>query len=160
MAVTKASSKTESWTIRVPNDLATAVRAKFSSETGNTQIVIESIKHLLGIDPSLPNNTSNDDLTEIKLELDEVKSRLSVLEQNIIFNKSATSPSSPTLVAIDQEWMNLSTVADRLKVLPKSISGASSRRGTDIGDGIIKFDMSGRTIYKKGSGLKATYQLQ
>jgi hypothetical protein len=46
MAITKASSKTESWTIRIPNELAEAVRASFPPDTGNTQIVIEAIKHL------------------------------------------------------------------------------------------------------------------
>jgi hypothetical protein len=159
MAITKASSKTESWTIRIPNELAEAVRASFSPDTGNTQIVIEAIKHLLGIDPSiLSNNLSNDSLTELKLELDKIRSRLAAIEQNISFNKSITTPDKPA--AIDQEWISLATVAAELRVKPKSISGAASRRGEPIGNDIIKFDMNGKTIHKKGSGLTALYQLQ
>jgi hypothetical protein len=159
MAITKASSKSESWTVRIPNDLVAAVRAKFPSGAGSTQIVIEAIKHLLGIDSSiLSNNVSNDSLTELKLELDEIRSRLAAIEQSISFNKSITSPDKPA--AIDQEWISLATVAAELRVKPKSISGAASRRGESIGNDIIKFDMNGKTIHKKGSGLTALYQLQ
>jgi hypothetical protein len=56
-------------------------------------------------------------------------------------------------------WVNLSTVAAELQVLPKSISGACSRRGQNIGNDTIEFEISGQTIYKKGSGLKALYQV-
>lgn len=160
MAITKASNKSESWTVRIPNDLAEAARAKFPSETGNTQIVIEAIKHLLGIDVSImSNNMSNDSLVELKLELDEIRSRLSAIEQDISFNKSITSPDNKP-DAIDQDWIDVATLAKHLIVKSKSISGAASRRGEPIGNDIIKFDMNGKTIYKKGSGLTALYQLQ
>ena len=156
MAITKNSSKSESWTIRIPNELATAARSRYAPGTGNTQIVIEAIKCLLGIDYSLPNSVSNDDLTAIKLELDEIRSRLSTLEKQNI-NESVTISDKP---AVDQGWMNIATIANELRVKPKSISGAASRRGEPVGNDIIKFDMSGKTIHKKGSGLTALYQIQ
>jgi hypothetical protein len=133
MAVTKASSKTESWTIRVPNDLATAVKAKFPSGTGNTQIVLEAIKHLLDIDPSLPNNTSNNCLAELKLELDEIRYRLAAIEKDISFNRSATISDKPITNAAT-EGIQL----DKLRI----------------------FSIAGRTVNKKGIGRKALYQLQ
>jgi hypothetical protein len=58
-----------------------------------------------------------------------------------------------------QDWVNLATVAAKLGVLPKSISGACIRRGRDIGNDTIEFDVAGKTIHKKASGVKATYIL-
>ena len=46
------------------------------------------------------------------------------------------------------------------KYLPKSISGAASKRGRDIGNDTIELEIADRTIHKKGSGLKALYQLR
>ena len=58
-----------------------------------------------------------------------------------------------------QDWVNLATVAAQLQVLPKSISGACSKRGRDLGNDTIEFEVAGQTINKKGSGLKALYQV-
>ena len=58
-----------------------------------------------------------------------------------------------------EDWVNLVTIAAQLEVLPKSISGAASKRGRDIGNDTSEFKVAERTIYKKGSGLKALYQL-
>jgi hypothetical protein len=57
------------------------------------------------------------------------------------------------------DWVDLSTVAAVLGVLPKSISGAMSKRGQDIGNDMIELEIAERTIHKKGSGLKALYQV-
>ena len=57
------------------------------------------------------------------------------------------------------DWVNLSTVAAALEVLPKSISGAMSKRGRDIGNDTIELEIADRKIYKKGSGLKALYRV-
>jgi hypothetical protein len=56
-------------------------------------------------------------------------------------------------------WVNLSTIAAELQVKPKSISGACSRRGRDIGNDTIEFEIAGKTIHKKGSGVNALYML-
>ena len=58
------------------------------------------------------------------------------------------------------DWVDLSTVAAALEVLPKSISGAISKRGRDIGNDTIELEIADRTIHKKGSGFKALYQLR
>ena len=58
------------------------------------------------------------------------------------------------------DWVDLSTVAAALEVLPKSISGSMSKRGRDIGNDTIELEIADRTIHKKGSGLKALYRLK
>ena len=45
------------------------------------------------------------------------------------------------------DWVDLSTVAAALEVLSKSISGAMSKRGRDIGNDTIEFEVAGKTIY-------------
>jgi hypothetical protein len=155
MAVTKASSKSESWTIRIPIDLAEAARSKFPAETGNTSIVIESIKALLGIDSTASNNSSN---TDLQLELDEIRLRLTALEQTKNSNQSATSSDSST-PAVDQDWLDLATLAIRLNVKPKSITNAVRRRGEAI-DNTTKFTMAGKIIHKKIADQTTLYQIQ
>ena len=58
------------------------------------------------------------------------------------------------------DWVDLSTVAAALEVLPKSILGAMSKRGRDIGNDTIELEIADRTIHKKGPGLKALYRLK
>lgn len=159
MAITKSSSKSESWTIRIPNDLAEAARSKFPAETGNTQIVIEAVKALLGIDPTLSNSVSNDDLTAIKLELDKIRSRLTALEDNNISNQSVPVP-EPIIAAVVKDWIDLTTLADILAVKAKSITNAVRQRGEVIDDSTIKFNIGGKTIYKKIADQTTLYQIQ
>ena len=59
-----------------------------------------------------------------------------------------------------EDWANLATIAVQLEVLPKFISGAASKRGRDIGNDTIELEIAERIIFKKGSGLKALYQLR
>ena len=88
----------------------------------------------------------------------ELENRLfTVSDSAIKLNDSAKS--EPTNEESSGDWANLVTIAAQLEVLPKSISGAASRRGRDIGDDTIEFEVSGRIIRKKGSGLKALYQV-
>ena len=80
-----------------------------------------------------------------------------VVKSNVNTGKAVNS-STTSIAGSSQEWMNLSTIASMLQVLPKSISGACSKRGRDLGNDTIEFKVAGQTIYKKGSGLKALYQ--
>ena len=59
-----------------------------------------------------------------------------------------------------EDWVNLATIAAQLEVLPKSISGAATKRGRNIGNDTIELEIADRTIHKKGSGLKALYRLK
>ena len=70
------------------------------------------------------------------------------------------SDNTDNLQPSGEDWVNLVTIAAQLEVLPKSISGAISKRGRDIGNDTIELEIADRTIYKKGSGLKALYQLR
>jgi HSP90 family molecular chaperone len=58
-----------------------------------------------------------------------------------------------------QDWVNLSTIAVKLQIKPKSITDAVRKRGRSLGNDTIEFDMSGRTIHKQGKGIKAHYQI-
>jgi hypothetical protein len=81
-----------------------------------------------------------------------------VVKSNV--NTGETVDDSITSTAASPgDWVNLATVAAQLEILPKSISGACTRRGRDIGNDTIEFDVAGKTIQKKGSGIKATYIL-
>jgi prophage DNA circulation protein len=81
-----------------------------------------------------------------------------VVKSNVNTDK-AVDKSTTSTAGSSQDWVNLATVAAQLEVLPKSISRAASKRGRDIGNDMIEFDVAGKTIHKKGSGLKATYIL-
>jgi hypothetical protein len=156
MAISKLSAKSESWTIRIPNDLAKLVRERFPANTGNTDIVLESLKALLGIDGNLSDVMPNSDLQN---ELKEIRFRLEALESKISENRAKTRVDIPTAINIDHDWTNLKTVADHLQVLPKSISGAFVKRSKDIGNGIAEISIAGQTIQKQGSGSKAKYKI-
>ena len=56
-----------------------------------------------------------------------------------------------------QDWVNLTTIASALQIKPKSITNAVAKRGRDLGNDTIEFDVAGKTIHKKGSRVKATY---
>ena len=71
-------------------------------------------------------------------------------------DKSDNIPIDPSS---SQDWMNLSTLASILQILPKSISGAASKRGRDLGNDAIEFEVAGKTIQKQGSGVNALYRV-
>jgi prophage DNA circulation protein len=111
----------------------------------------------------------------IKAEVTGLSDRLNLVSATVdtIVNTSTVNtvvkPNVNTDKAIDgsitstagssQEWIDLATVAAELEVLPKSVSGACSKRGRDIGNDTIEFEVAGKTIHKKGNGLKAAYML-
>jgi prophage DNA circulation protein len=81
-----------------------------------------------------------------------------VVKPNVNTDK-AIDGSITSTAGSSQEWIDLATVAAKLEVLPKSVSGACSKRGRDIGNDTIEFEVAGKTIHKKGNGLKAAYML-
>ena len=90
--------------------------------------------------------------------VDTIVNTNTVVKSNV--NTDPAIDSSITSIAgSDQEWMNLSTIAAKLEVLPKSISVACSKRGRDLGNDTSEFEVAGQTIHKKGSRLKALYQI-
>ena len=120
-------------------------------------------------------NTISESVNTIKAEVTGLSDRLDLVSATVdtIVNTNTVNTVVKSNVntdkAIDgsvtstansgQEWMNLSTVAAKLEVLPKSISGACSKRGRDLGNDTIEFEVAGQTINKRGSGLKALYQI-
>ena len=144
---------------RIPPGLAGKIDAHLSN-TGETrsELLVRLLRSELGDNKS--DNT-------IDCRLTDVIKRLERLEQ-LVDNKTDNKIQQTTDNKFDnihdpqpssEDWVNLVTIAAQLEVLPKSISGAASKRGRDIGDNTIEFEVAGRVIYKRGSGLKALYQL-
>ena len=119
--------------------------------------------------------TIAESINTIKSEVTGLSDRLNLVSATVdtIVNTSTVNtvvkPNVNTDKAVDgsvtstagssQEWIDLATVAAELEVLPKSVSGACSKRGRDIGNDTIEFEVAGKTIHKKGNGLKAAYML-
>ena len=111
------------------------------------------------------NNNANDNMVDnILIDVLTRLERLERLVNNKDDNKLSISDNKPDNSDDPQpsgeDWVNLATIAAQLEVLPKSISGAASKRGRDIGNDTIELEIADRKIYKKGCGVKALYQLR
>jgi hypothetical protein len=147
---------------RIPPGLADKIDAHLLT-TGETRS--ELLVRLLRseVDDNKNNNVGDNifdnTLTDVLIRLE----RLERLVNNKADNKHQPIDNKPDNTDIRQssgeDWVNLATISAQLEVLPKSISGAASKRGRDIGNDTIELEVAGQTIYKKGSGLKALYQL-
>jgi type I restriction-modification system DNA methylase subunit len=147
---------------RIPPGLADKIDAHLLN-TGETRS--ELLVRLLRAEVD-DNNSNNSTDNKFDNRLTDVVIRLERLEQLIddkTDNNKQTDDNKADNVDVPQpsgkDWVNLATIAAQLDVLPKSISGAASKRGRDIGNDTIEFEVAERTIHKKGSGLKALYQL-
>ena len=151
---------------RIPPSLADKIDAHLVN-TGETRS--ELLVRLLRAEVSDNNNDNNanniidniidNTLTDVVIRLE----RLERLINNKADNKRQVNDDKPDNSddpqPFGEDWVNLATIAAQLEILPKSISGAASKRGRDIGNDTSEFKVAERTIYKKGSGLKALYQL-
>ncbi|NJR31733.1 MAG: hypothetical protein HC778_01180 [Chamaesiphon sp. CSU_1_12] len=100
---------------------------------------VEKLERAINNKPDNKTNAKNDNNSDNKLE--------------------SVSDNNADNTNIDRsDWMDLSTIAAKLGVLPKSISGAGSKRGRKIHEDMIEFEIAGRKIQKKGSGFKALYR--
>ena len=144
---------------RIPPSLADKVDAHLLT-TGETRS--ELLVRLLRseVDDNKNNNVSDNivdnTLTDVLIRLE----RLERLFNNKADNKLSVSDNSDDLQPFGEDWVNLATIAAQLEILPKSISGAASERGRDIGNDMIELEIADRKIYKKGCGVKALYQLR
>ena len=137
---------------RIPPGLADKIDAHLLN-TGETrsELLIRLLRAEVGDNKD---NNAGDNI--IDNTLNDVLIRLEGLER-LINNKA---DNIGDLQPSGEDWVDLATIAAQLQVLPKSISGATSKRGRDIGNDTIELEIADRTIHKKGSGLKALYQLR
>ena len=148
---------------RIPPSLADKVDAHLLT-TGETrsELLVRLLR--LEVDDNKNNNATDNivdnTLTDVLIRLE----RLERLVNNKADNKHQLIDNKPDNTDISQPsgegWVNLATIATQLEILPKSISGAASKRGRDIGNDMIELEIADHKIYKKGSGLKALYQLR
>ena len=148
---------------RIPPGLADKIDAHLLN-TGETrsELLVRLLRAEVGDSKSdnITNNITDNRLIDIVIRLE----RLERLINNKADNKLQVSDDKPDNISdpqpSDEDWVNLATIATQLEILPKSISGAASKRGRDIGNDTIELEIVDRIIYKKGSGLKALYQLR
>ena len=148
---------------RIPPGLADKIDAHLLN-TGETrsELLVRLLRVEVGDNKinNITNNIVDNKLTDIVIRLE----RLERLSNNKADNKQQVSDDKPDNISDSQpsgeDWVNLATIATQLDVLPKSISGAASKRGRDIGNDTIELEIAERIIFKKGSGLKALYQLR
>ena len=148
---------------RIPPSLADKVDAHLLT-TGETRS--ELLVRLLRseVDDNKNNNATDNivdnTLTDVLIRLE----RLERLVNNKADNKDWINDNNSDNINDPQpsgeDWVNLATIATQLEILPKSISGAASKRGRDIGNDTIELEIADRKIYKKGCGVKALYQLR
>ena len=148
---------------RIPPSLADKIDAHLLN-TGETRS--ELLVRLLRaeVDDNKNNNASDNivdnTLTDVLIRLE----RLERLINNKPDNKRQVNDDKPDNSddpqPFGEDWVNLATIAAQLEVLPKSISGAATKRGRDIGSDTIELEIADLKIYKKGSRAKALYQLR
>ena len=148
---------------RIPPGLAEKIDA-YLLNTGETrsELLVRLLRTELGdnISDNTNDNQSDNKITEVIKRLERLERFIDNKCDNSGDRSNDNNFDRVDLQLPDRDWVNLSTVAARLEVLPKSISGAASKRGRDIGNDTIEFEVAGRIIYKIGSGTKALYQLR
>lgn len=147
---------------RIPPGLADKIDAHLLA-TGETRS--ELLVRLLRVEIG-DNNVNNTIDNQFDNRLTDVITRLERLERLIdnkadnIIDQVSDNNIDNNLQPFEEDWVNLVTIAAQLQVLPKSISGAISKRGRDIGNDTIELEIADRTIYKKGKGMVALYKLK
>lgn len=148
---------------RIPPGLAYQIDARLLA-TGETrsELLVRLLRAEVGDNKNdnTVDNIFDNRLTDLVIRLERLERLINnkadnkrQVDDNKFDNNDEPQPSG-------EDWVNLVTIAAQLEVLPKSISGAASKRGRDIGNDTIKLEVADRTIHKKGSGLKALYQLR
>ena len=148
---------------RIPPSLADKIDAHLLNmgET-RSELLVRLLRAEVGDNKNnnVSDNIVDKTLTDVLIRLE----RLERLVNNKADNKDWINDNNSDNINDPQpsgeDWVNLATIATQLEILPKSISGAASKRGRDIGNDTIELEIADHKIYKKGSGLKALYQLR
>ena len=142
---------------RIPPGLADKIDAHlFNTGETRSELLVRLLRAEVGDNKNdnVVDNMVDNRLTDVVIRLE----RLERLINNKADNKLLASDNNNNPQWSGEDWVNLATIAAQLEVLPKSISGAASKRGRDIGNDTIELEVAGKTIYKKGKGLAALYQ--
>lgn len=118
---------------------------------------LQDIDRLIGSAISSVTKANNEVIAELKNIIGHQVAKVDQLSK--LVENLAPTANSGDLQPPDKSWVDLNTIAAQLKILPNSISTVASKKGRDIGDDTIEFEVAGQTIYKKGFRNKALYQL-
>ena len=148
---------------RIPPGLADKIDAHLLN-TGETrsELLVRLLRTEIG-DNNSNNSIDNqfdNRLTDVVIRLERLERLINDKADNEQFSIDDKLDNTKDLQRFGEDWVNLVTIAAQLEVLPKSISGAATKRGRDIGNDTIELEIADRTIHKKGSGLKALYRLK
>ena len=148
---------------RIPPGLADKIDTHlFATGETRSELLVRLLRVEVGDnkDDNIIDNILDNRLTDVVIRLERLERLINnkadnkrQVNDNKFDNTDDPQPSG-------EDWVNLVTIAAQLEVLPKSISVAASKRGRDIGNDTIEFKVAGWAIYKRGSGLKALYQLR
>ena len=148
---------------RIPPGLADKIDAHLLN-TGETrsELLVRLLRAEVGDnkDNNTADNIVDNTLTDVLIRLERLERLINNKADNKRQIDDDKSDNIGDLQPFGEDWVNLATIAAQLEVLPKSISGAASKRGRDIGNDTIELEIADRTIHKKGSGLKALYRLK
>jgi hypothetical protein len=157
---------------RIPPGLADKIDARLMT-TGETrsELLIRLLRAEVNDNncDNIADNVSDNSLSNLIARVEKLERAINNKPDNKL-NESSDNKLDNKLVGSDDnkadndktdrsDWVDLSTIAAELGVLPKSISGAGSKRGRNIDEDTIEFEVASRTIQKQGSGLKALYQV-
>ena len=144
---------------RIPPGLADKIDAHLLN-TGETrsELLVRLLRSEVGDNNN--DNMLDNKLTDVVIRLERLERLINNKADNKLLVSDNNSDNNNNPQWSGEDWVNLATIAAQLEVLPKSISGAASKRGRDIGDDTIELEIADRTIHKKGSGLKALYRLK
>ena len=147
---------------RIPPGLADKIDAHLLN-TGETrsELLVRLLRTEVGDNnnDNIADNIVDNTLTDVLIRLERLERLVNNKADNKLSVSDNNSDNNDDPQPSGEDWVNLVTIAAQLDVLPKSISGAASKRGRDIGNDTIEFEVVGKTVYKKGSGLKALYQI-
>ena len=147
---------------RIPPSLAEKIDAHLLN-TGETrsELLVRLLRTEVGDNnnDNIADNIVDNTLTDVLIRLERLERLVNNKADNKLSVSDNNSDNNDDPQPSGEDWVNLVTIAAQLDVLPKSISGAASKRGRDIGNDTIEFEVVGKTVYKKGSGLKALYQI-
>jgi hypothetical protein len=137
-----------------------SVRMNIADVKLNVEAVVNTIAESV--------NTIQGQVTDLSHKLDNVNTVVDTIVNTNSVNTSVKSDvdtdeqidgSTAAPAENSQDWVNLTTIATALQIKPKSITDAVRKRGRDLGNDTIEFDMSGKTIRKQGKGINALYHI-
>lgn len=156
---------------RIPPGLADKIDAHLLT-TGETrsELLIRLLRVEISdnkydvINDNVSNNKDNNVLLELITRVEKLEQIINNKRDNIYTNRAFQLnddklDNTKMDSSFNQDWIDVSTLASLLQIKPKSITNAASKRGRNLSNDTLEFEIAGKTIQKKGSRFTALYRL-